>query len=506
MATLDLNPIYEILAKEVAYGFNRPEATPLVTAFLAQAGYRIDQTFVEENVNPKTGFQAVGLVSLDAVKPPVLVFRGGDELIDDDDNGDVKGVGFTQFAANREAIAAWLQKVGTTQKADVIGHSLGGALAQTAAAELTNAVGRVVTFNSPGVSRATAALFETNGGASKEVTHYVVSGDVVSLGGEAHLLGKVILQSYTDPAIDPRAALAKHRPVGPNGRVVTLLTNPPAGLQQSELTSQDFNRATFTYRNDSDFNEFLIGYAPIAPTVVASLSSRGTTETLRVSPGFSFTQLFFGAAAALAPERDNLLVGDDANNTANGAQGSDRIFGRGGNDQLLGGEGDDLVNGGAGNDALSGDGGNDQLLGGAGNDSLVGGDGSDVLLGGTGRDILIGVNLRAVQPGSQEVDILAGGPGNERDVYVLGDRTKAFYMNPSGTSQGRLEYASLVGFDRQDVVRLHGTRDDYTVARAPIGLGAGTGIYLKTDKGNDLIGIVQGNTRFSLDSRSVVFV
>ncbi len=54
------------------------------------------------------------------------------------------------------------------------------------------------------------------------------------------------------------------------------------------------------------------------------------------------------------------------------------IFGDDGNDTLRGGEKDDTLNGGAGNDVLHGNGGDDVLIGGPGRDFMVGGAGNDV--------------------------------------------------------------------------------------------------------------------------------
>ncbi|NJR38915.1 MAG: hypothetical protein HC781_08855 [Leptolyngbyaceae cyanobacterium CSU_1_4] len=103
-----LDPIYEILAKEVINGFDKPEFSLLTNAFLTLSGYKIDQVFND----PTTGFQALGLTALTAEKPPVLIFRAADEPIDDLANADPRGIGFNQFLANREAIATWLNKFG----------------------------------------------------------------------------------------------------------------------------------------------------------------------------------------------------------------------------------------------------------------------------------------------------------------------------------------------------------------------------------------------------------
>jgi serralysin len=179
-----LDPIYEILAKEVVYGFDRPEASLAVNGFLALSGYTIDQVFND----PTTGFQAIGLVSTTPTKPPVLVFRGVDALNDDPASADARGVGFSQFAANRTAIAAWLAKFNDAPlKPDLVGHSMGGAIAQIAAADFTEQIGNnITTFNAPGVNTTTVTQFQQKG-IAKTINHYIVNGDLVSLGGQDSL-------------------------------------------------------------------------------------------------------------------------------------------------------------------------------------------------------------------------------------------------------------------------------------------------------------------------------
>jgi serralysin len=146
---------YETIAKQLVYVDNNPQFQTLVQTGLSAAGYQIDRTFDD----PGTGFHAIGLISTTPDKPPVLVFRGTDSLIDDVANADRRGVGFNQFEANKQALGNWLTQISQdTAKnprrlpPDVLGHSLGGALTQLAATEFTSTIGDIVTFNSPGVS------------------------------------------------------------------------------------------------------------------------------------------------------------------------------------------------------------------------------------------------------------------------------------------------------------------------------------------------------------------
>ncbi|MEG5136532.1 MULTISPECIES: calcium-binding protein [unclassified Microcoleus] len=376
--------VYENLAKQVAYIDNNPQFQTVVQTGLSAAGYQIDRTFDD----PGTGFHAIGLISTTPDKPPVLVFRGTDSLVDDLANADKRSVGFNQFEANKQALGTWLTEIGqdTTKNPgrlppDLLGHSLGGALTQLAATEFTSAIGDVVTFNSPGIAQSTVNTFTQKAGAGKNVTHYIVSGDFVSLGGEAFLPGKVVLQTFTNPIINPLLALDKHTQLG-------LLTTPPPGLTQTEISVNQLSSPDFTF-TDSDYLELLNGLDFALPEIGEALQSRSSSEQLRATPGSSFLGIFFAMRTALDLSKINNLVGDDANNTASGFGGDDIITGNGGNDTLSGNRGNDIITGGLGNDQLFGGKGDDNLNGGDGDDTLVGAVGADILISGAGRDVFV---------------------------------------------------------------------------------------------------------------------
>ena len=375
---------YETIAKQLVYIDDQPQFQTLVQTGLSAAGYQIDRTFDD----PGTGFHAIGLISTTPDKPPVLVVRGTDSPVDDIANADPRGAGFNQFEANKQALGNWLTQISqdTTKNPnrlppDVLGHSLGGALTQLAATEFTSAIGDVVTFNSPGIARNTVNTFTQKAGAGKNVTHYIVSGDFVSLGGEAFLPGQVILQTFTDPVINPLLVLDKHTQSG-------LLTTPPLGLIQTEISVNQLSSPDFTF-TDSDYLELLAGLDFALPAQGAALKSRSTTEQLRTTPGASFFGVITQIQGALALSQPNNLVGDDANNTASGFAGDDVIVGNGGNDTLTGNRNNDIISGGSGNDQLFGGKGDDNLNGDTGDDTLVGGVGSDLLIGGAGRDVFV---------------------------------------------------------------------------------------------------------------------
>jgi pimeloyl-ACP methyl ester carboxylesterase len=359
----DRDGIYEVLSKAIIYSSPTDES---VLDFLNATSYSIDRVF-DDRV---TDLQAWGLASLDPDNPPVLVFRGTDSALDNQTNLDPRGVGFSQFEANQEAIGNWLAQIGqdTTKnpnglQPDVTGHSLGGALTQLAAVAFPNAIGEAVTFNAPGIDRATADSFDPSG-TSLQITHYVVSGDLVSLAGDAFLPGTVYLESFTDPQIDPLAVFSKHV------RPVDLLTNPPVGFTQQEIAVEELNSPSFSYNNDADYAEFLAAVDAVNPLLADTLMTRAGVEGLRES-GLSLFARVGPVLAALDPSQDNYLVGDDLDNFAYGLDGNDAIAANGGSDILYGGTGNDSIDGGSGRDILVGSFGDDTLAGGTGADLLL---------------------------------------------------------------------------------------------------------------------------------------
>jgi hypothetical protein len=357
------DPVYEVLSKSIVYSSPTDD---LVVDFLSATGYTIDTVFDDV----VTDLQAWGLVSLNPDNPPVLVFRGTESVVDYSADIDSEGVGFDQFEANQEEIGNWLAQISQDTinnpnglLPDVTGHSLGGALTQRAAAEFSNLIGEAVTFNSTGIDQVTADTFDPSSTAI-QITHYVVSGDYVSLAGDAFLPGTVFLQSFRDPQIDPLAASSKH--VEPKD----LLTNPPLGFTQQEISVEELNSPSFGYYNDSDYAEFLAAVGANNPELATALTTRAGTEEFRQS-GLSFVLGVAEILNTLDPSQDNYLLGDDLDNFAYGLDGDDTIIGNGGIDLLYGGNDNDTIDGGAGRDRIVGGFGDDTLTGGAGRDRFL---------------------------------------------------------------------------------------------------------------------------------------
>ena len=376
--------VYEALAKSIVFLNQKPNAQNEVSRFLETNAYYIDRIFDD----PETGFYAIGFGSSDPQKPPVLVFRGTDFIDGEAIFSDSRDIGLPEFEKNKDNIQNWLTQIGQdTGKnpskllPDVIGHSWGGAVAQIVATEYTSITGDIFTFNSPGVSASTFNTFRRNltRVGNKNVNHYIVSGDFVTLFGEAFLPGKVFLQSFTDPSINPLTVLAKHR-------TENLLTNPPADFFQRQISVEQLNSPEFAYNNDSDFNEFIAAMNFALPNVSIPIRTRAGAESLRTAPEFSFVQLIRQMQFGLAPLQPNYLSGDARNNTATGGPGEDTVIGNGGNDTLRGNRGNDSITGGNGDDFLYGGRDNDYFEGGEGNDLISGEFGNDFLIGGAGRD------------------------------------------------------------------------------------------------------------------------
>ncbi|MEY3867427.1 MAG: hypothetical protein RLZZ338_1318 [Cyanobacteriota bacterium] len=398
---------YEILAKSLVDKYEKPDLQTQVSEILQNTGYEVDRVFS----NPEIGVVALGLISTERDRAPVLVFRGKNFGDDDFMLTDSSGTGMSVFERNKLDIKEWLTTKGKDGNRnvnnllpDVIGHSLGGALAQITAANFIDTIGSVTTFSSPGIPTTIANLFQKNlKGENKQINHYVVSGDPFSLFGETFLPGKILLQFLTPaPEINPSKVLNKNV-------LENLLTRSAPDLVERSFDISVFTRPDFTYKNDTDFKTFQAALYAINPDYVNIFSSRENAENVRKSDSFSYSNLLSTLQISLAPSQPNYLLGDEYDNKANGSDGNDTIIGDRGNDTLKGDRGDDSLLGGLGNDWLAGGLDNDNVTGDDGNDTLIGGRGDDSLNGGNGNDLM---------RGDLGNDTLIGGEG--RDTFVLG--------------------------------------------------------------------------------------
>jgi hypothetical protein len=281
-----LHPVYELLAKGI-YGYFGGDAAAklLVTAQLSNLGYSIDKVFDD----PTTSFQALGLISKDGTRPPVLVSTGTIDNQDAIDDANFRGVGFNQFTANKNSVKAWVTGIITDRtknpagvKVDFTGQSLGGALTQWFASEFPGLLREAVTFQSPGITKAASNNFICKGGKTSQITHYIVNGDLISLGGEAFLPGTLRVGDYQTPAIDPEKFGDKHIAGILNTNVVPGIT----AAVTSELTVKldDLNRPNFTF-SGQDWQDFIGKLKQTNPTLGIAANSRSGTERLRVQSG-----------------------------------------------------------------------------------------------------------------------------------------------------------------------------------------------------------------------------
>jgi hypothetical protein len=301
-STNPLHPVYELLAKGI-YGYFGGDAAAklLVTAQLSNLGYSIDKVFDD----PTASFQALGLISKDGTRPPVLVSCGTLDNQDAIDDANPLGVGFNEFTANKDKVKAWVTGIITDRtknpagiKVDLTGQSLGGALTQWFASEFPDLLHEAVTFQSPGITKAASKNFICKGGKPSQITHYIVNGDLISLGGEAFLPGTLRVGDYQTPAIDPEKFGDKHVAGILNTNVLPGVT----AVVTNELTvSLDaLNRPNFTF-SGQDWQDLLRKINQTNPTLATAANSRSGTERLRVQSGNSNILLGQVVQAVSAP-------------------------------------------------------------------------------------------------------------------------------------------------------------------------------------------------------------
>ncbi len=201
----------DAVIEQLAHGMVAKELDGRDEAFLAANGY--EAMPIIRGVHE---FVMRTFVPTQAGKPPIVAFRGTvptkiQTVIAD---LDPTGIGMYQFNPNRALIDAQMAAAATHGAIVSAGHSLGGALAQIAAAAFPDRVGRIVTFQAPGVSRETAKKIvdhnEAHPEQAIESSHHRVSGDLVPMGGEALTPGIIHNHKMTGGNVFQRNPLSKH--------------------------------------------------------------------------------------------------------------------------------------------------------------------------------------------------------------------------------------------------------------------------------------------------------
>jgi hypothetical protein len=201
----------DAMIEQLAHGMVAKELDDNDQKFLAANGYA-----AQPIIRGVHEFVMRTFLPTQAGKPPIVAFRGTvpskpQTIIAD---LDPTGIGMYQFNPNKNMIDQQMMMAATHGAIISTGHSLGGALAQIAAATFPDRVGRIVTFQAPGVSKDMAKKLveynEANPDHAIESTHHRVEGDLVPNGGEALTPGVVVNHKMTGGSALSRNPLSKH--------------------------------------------------------------------------------------------------------------------------------------------------------------------------------------------------------------------------------------------------------------------------------------------------------
>lgn len=222
----------EAITKRIAYldpqevegGVDRSEKTQWALDFLDSKGLEVSTVLND----PSTGFNAYGISSKDK-KEQKLVFTGSNDEKDWEQNKHDSEVGRTQFEANRKQIKDFLVRSlkESGRKAQVTGHSLGGALAQITVSEFPELISAATIYNSASITKDTAKKFaaaQEEGKAPIVTMYYHAADPVPGLKGEAIINGDLqvfkpegmkavkIEDAHMDLMSDPKNKLKKIKP------------------------------------------------------------------------------------------------------------------------------------------------------------------------------------------------------------------------------------------------------------------------------------------------------
>ncbi|WP_049935800.1 Calx-beta domain-containing protein, partial [Microcystis aeruginosa] len=254
------------------------------------AAYTAGQNLINQLTSANQSYTFTDGTIYDLAKPPVLAIRGtvfssGKDLLSDTET---EGVGYNQFTNNKAAVNQWLSEVtnpvsGLTLKPNITGHSLGGALSQWVGGSYTGQLGKIVTFNSPGISQQPGINFNATNNLG--VTHYITSADLVSIAGSKYLSGVWNLEKYSK--LTSAITFEKHSVPVLNQTITRTNLSKPTDLTRKVANGNttDLSSYWFTYLPDADYFALQAAVTLISPILGAALTYRGTVELNRKAIG-----------------------------------------------------------------------------------------------------------------------------------------------------------------------------------------------------------------------------
>ncbi len=286
----------------------------------------------------------------------------------------------------------------------LVGHSLGGAMAQLVTIESKRNY-QVYAFNTIGIKQALA-----NGGYSvyasySNIHNYCFMNDWFGMMGEhignLNVLPLVKMSTGDFPACIQAThntpffktvdfSKVKAKPAGfCESEALSLWyydyeikPNPVSGILSSiinkiktRVTIQSLENAIKILRNNPEFIEHDLKYKANGKFYYVPKANGKTIA------GTTKAEVLFGSS------NDDILQGNSGNDEIYGFEGDDTIKGGSGNDILCAGDGNDTLYGDAGRDVLFAESGDNKLYGGSGHDNLHDAPGRNLLSGGTGYDI-----------------------------------------------------------------------------------------------------------------------
>jgi hypothetical protein len=253
------------------------------------AAYTAGQNLINQLTSANQSYTFTNGTIYDLAKPPVLAIQGTQSLQDLLSDATTQGIGYDQFTNNKAAVNQWLSEVtnpvsGLTLKPNITGHSLGGALSQWVGGSYTGQLGKIVTFNSPGISQQPG--INLNATNNLGVTHYITSADLISMAGSKYLSGVWNLEKYSQ--LTSAITLKKHSVPVLNQTITRTNLSKPTDLirKVANGNTTDLSDYWFTYLPDADYSVLQLAVAKtLSPLLAAALGFRGTTENARKTAG-----------------------------------------------------------------------------------------------------------------------------------------------------------------------------------------------------------------------------